>query len=497
MQERERILDLVKQGVLSTEEALVLLENIATEKDEKLVDEEAARVKTSSQVNETYEAEREEQYAKLLEEANLVSVHLDQVNEDIHLIKRQMSDAQEVITVIDTFEDLEEISAEQVVERETHYDRLEELEQTLKRLLLEKEGLQNKLEGIKKTQRHQKKDDLLSKFDLPEDWKEQTNETINRFANKMGKTGNQLGTIVKKTFETVSSSVNDNIDWKDINIKVPSVVTQSFTHEFIYPANEATILDIKLANGEVQLETWDQPDVKIEADIKLYGKMNAGTPLEAFLERSRLEVDDDKILVHIPNKRVRAELKIYLPDHMYDYLAIKMLNGDIHLNNMDATDVFLKTTNGDMTVTNFTATMVEVEGVNGEVKIKDSNITDFLGDLVNGDVTIRGNVVNQQINLINGDVRVTATDSTYRRIEASVVSGSIKVALPSELGVEGLCKTNFGNIKSRLAELEIIREKKDRSSQKLEMRRLKEEMVQLKLSTTTGNIYLKDTDSKN
>ena len=45
MQERDRILELVKKGILSTEEALVLLENIATEKDEKLVNKEASEVK--------------------------------------------------------------------------------------------------------------------------------------------------------------------------------------------------------------------------------------------------------------------------------------------------------------------------------------------------------------------------------------------------------------------------------------------------------------------
>lgn len=35
MKERERILDLVKKGILSTEEGLDLLESMATEKDEK------------------------------------------------------------------------------------------------------------------------------------------------------------------------------------------------------------------------------------------------------------------------------------------------------------------------------------------------------------------------------------------------------------------------------------------------------------------------------
>ncbi|MEA4829916.1 MAG: hypothetical protein VB121_08025, partial [Enterococcus thailandicus] len=47
MKERERILDLVKKGILSTEEGLDLLESMATEKDEKSIKKEADKVTAS------------------------------------------------------------------------------------------------------------------------------------------------------------------------------------------------------------------------------------------------------------------------------------------------------------------------------------------------------------------------------------------------------------------------------------------------------------------
>lgn len=43
MNERERILDLVKKGVLSTEEALDLLEGMAKAKDEKQINKVTLR----------------------------------------------------------------------------------------------------------------------------------------------------------------------------------------------------------------------------------------------------------------------------------------------------------------------------------------------------------------------------------------------------------------------------------------------------------------------
>lgn len=61
--------------------------------------------------------------------------------------------------------------------------------------------------------------------------------------------------------------------------------------------------------------------------------------------------------------------------------------------------------------------------------------------------------------------------------------------------MDGHAKTSLGSINSRLSDYEVIREKKERTNQMLEFRRLSEnEMANIQLSTTTGSIYLKDTD---
>lgn len=45
MKERDRVLELVKKGVITTDEALVLLENMAIAKDESIIQQEASEVK--------------------------------------------------------------------------------------------------------------------------------------------------------------------------------------------------------------------------------------------------------------------------------------------------------------------------------------------------------------------------------------------------------------------------------------------------------------------
>ncbi|HBK7120824.1 TPA: DUF4097 family beta strand repeat protein, partial [Enterococcus faecium] len=148
----------------------------------------------------------------------------------------------------------------------------------------------------------------------------------------------------------------------------PGIATTKFEHEFYYEAPAASILDIKAANGNVTLKTWDSDDVKVEAKIKLYGKMGA-EPFEAFSERSQIEVNEDHISFQIPNKRVRADLVFYLPKRVYDHAAIKLLNGNIMIETLEAKDIYTKSTNGNIIVNQLTATMLEVEGVNGNIDI--------------------------------------------------------------------------------------------------------------------------------
>lgn len=524
MQERERILELVKVGVISTEEALILLENIATEKDEKLIDKEATdankrqpvvdeaknyydsletSLETEDKVaQETMDAEwkdkeqLEEILSALAEEANQTSVKLDEVNIKIQAIEKEIREKEEEIMVLNTLEDLEELSDSKLAEREQMQHDLAYFNDTLSELKEKKADLQLSLRTIKKEQKENMKEEWKNKFDIPEDWKEQANETFDQVSDRLGDAGSQFGQFIKKTIEAVSNTVNDNVDWKDINIKVPGVATQTFSHEFVYPANDATIIDVKVANGKTTFKSWDKEDVRVEAEIKFYGKTSNQTPFEAFLERSDIEVDEDKISFQIPNKRIKADLTFYLPARHYDHISIKMLNGDIKLKDLEVNDIYLKTTNGDMAIKRIEASMLELESVNGDVDIKESTIKDLIGDSVNGDMITKAAIENIKMSLINGDIRVTPEKDELQRMVGSVVNGTIKVAVPKEKSLMGTCKTSFGSIKHRVENIDITREKKDRASQLIEFVRgeLSEEALSIELTSTTGSILIKDTD---
>lgn len=532
MKERERVLELVKKGILTSEEALILLENMATEKDEKQIEKAAEKVDTqnigttnkedqvadlmdalekgesegptvdSFEENTQDSAEKDrENLERILDElatkANRASAELDEVNAEIAGIKEEIKEVAEEIGTLDTKEELDALTEDEQVQRKDLHVLLAQLEEKLATQSTEKTALEEELKNIRKEQWKGQWNDTKEKVSsqFSEEWKDQATDTFNQVGGKVAEVGGQVGEFLKKTFNSFSDTMNDNVEWKDIKMKVPGVATTKFEHEFNYPNPQASLIDVKVANGTVVFKTWDQEDVKVEAKIKLYGKMAGDSPMEAFLERSDIDVDDETISFQVPNKRVKADLTFYLPKRTYDHVSVKLLNGNVLVEELTAKDVYTKSTNGTITFKKNDATMLEIEGVNGEIKVLEGTILDNIIETVNGDVSISAAPESLSVSLINGDIRITAKEKTLRRVEASSANGNIKLALPNDLGVEGQVKTNLGSINSRLTDIEVVREKKDRGNQQLHFRRvLEESMAQINASTTTGSIFLKDTD---
>lgn len=532
MKERERVLELVKKGILTSEEALILLENMATEKDEKQIEKAAEKVDTqnigttnkedqvadlmdalekgesegptvdSFEENTQDSAEKDrENLERILDElatkANRASAELDEVNAEIAGIKEEIKEVAEEIGTLDTKEELDALTEDEQVQRKDLHVLLAQLEEKLATQSTEKTALEEELKNIRKEQWKGQWNDTKEKVSsqFSEEWKDQATDTFNQVGGKVAEVGGQVGEFLKKTFNSFSDTMNDNVEWKDIKMKVPGVATTKFEHEFNYPNPQASLIDVKVANGTVVFKTWDQEDVKVEAKIKLYGKMAGDSPMEAFLERSDIDVDDETISFQVPNKRVKADLTFYLPKRTYDHVSVKLLNGNVLVEELTAKDVYTKSTNGTITFKKIDATMLEIEGVNGEIKVLEGTILDNIIETVNGDVSISAAPESLSVSLINGDIRITAKEKTLRRVEASSANGNIKLALPNDLGVEGQVKTNLGSINSRLTDIEVVREKKDRGNQQLNFRRvLEESMAQINASTTTGSIFLKDTD---
>ena len=108
--------------------------------------------------------------------------------------------------------------------------------------------LEARLKEVKTSKRelHEEED---MRFQLPDDW-EQTPTDLGdkmekageKFGKKMNQAGNQFSKLMKETMKTVTNTVNDHVDWKDVNIKVPGMAMSTFEHEFYYPKHVRQVL---------------------------------------------------------------------------------------------------------------------------------------------------------------------------------------------------------------------------------------------------------------
>lgn len=485
MNERERILDLVKKGVLSSEEGLVLLENLANQGKKTTVTQETMDDVQPQPEPEATDKPSSPELDELNAQRAEVRTRLDTSSERLADLRRQQAANDEQIIVYDTMEDLDTLTPDKAEARTTLKSQNRTLGQEVSKLEEERNGAKQELGEL---DRQIRKLELKDNFDrvVPDDWQDQAKSAAQDLGKAVSDASSQIGSIVKKTAKTVM----DNVDWKDVTVRVPGIATQKFSHTFTFANNAATVLDVSVANGNVQFRTWDSDDIQVQADVRFFGKVS-GELLDEFTQRSRIEVDGEHFIFQVPTKRVEANLVISLPRREYDHVAVRNLNGSMKMSDVRGKDVYAKTTNGDLRFNNVQAVMVEAENVNGDVKAVDAQINSAVISTVNGDARFAGRGQSLKVSTVNGDVKVTLK-SAAKSVNATSVNGAVKVALPEEAGLSGQAKTRFGTIRSRMTGIETP--SKQRRS--VDLVREGEETIVVNLSTVTGEILIKDTDNE-
>ena len=87
MQERERILELVKNGVISTQEGLDLLESLVKKEDKK--QEKVNLTKTISSIQNSLKQKRKKNRKGKKKINILKQIHKKQINKNILMLKKQ------------------------------------------------------------------------------------------------------------------------------------------------------------------------------------------------------------------------------------------------------------------------------------------------------------------------------------------------------------------------------------------------------------------------
>ena len=572
MGERERILELVREGILSVDEALDLLESVANKESKKseerdfvsedIFEKKAAPVETEVEAEpepeveaeaeeEKFEADEEdeqmeEELEELANELNRYSVKIDEINEEITIKKQEISEVEkdlaerkdmlteeyfeekselenklinlrkeiELISLIEeidsteelsslnadltkVMEDLRDLDAKSLTDEEiqTANARIESLQTEIKDLTDAKNDLLKEVHSLKMKQWTTKAKKMSENIEIPEEWRDNANKTMERASDIFAETSRSLGDVLRQTVRSTKDTIN-NMDWKDIdiNLNFPKQAKVTFEDEWLFENTTATILDFKNANGDLIFKPSMNDSIKVVAKIKMHGNIQEATPKEAFEARSVIKIDEDQFTFHVPNKSVIADMIIYLPKRNYDYIRSNSFNGDVHFKDITTRDIFVKATNGNIAIDDMQATMLEVKGTNGDITLQNLDLRDLLVSTVNGNVRVVGQVQSSDVHTTNGDIRMTLSGNDLIRVVGGSVNGDVKISLPEAVGLEIEAKSTFGKVQSRLSNIESSLE----AAKKGKTHRLRRigagEICRVKAQTTTGNVLFKDTE---
>jgi DUF4097 and DUF4098 domain-containing protein YvlB len=364
--------------------------------------------------------------------------------------------------------------------------------------LLEKLGETTESAKAKATEQTQENDESsatqessINKTDFSKDLSgafSQMGDAFKQLGAQFKPLANQVGDSLKSALHLTKNSV----DMKEVRIKVPTLNSQSFEASYTFVENAATIVDIENFNGYTKIIRSENETVVLDVDGKIYGEKIAD-PKEFFEQNAVIDVTDEKISIKAPNLRIRTNFTLSLPERVYDYVSLATVNGDIKISSLQAVDVILNTKNGRVDVDNYQLTMLEVNDLNGNIAVGDGKMQDAVIKTTNGTVSFEGITKSLSVSITNGDAKLTLANEKIEKVIVNNVNGSIKLAVPKTLGITGDVKTTFGEIKTRIQNMEVL---KQPTRKVLKFKRDGKKKVSVVAKTTTGRIYLKDADKK-
>ena len=474
---KERILNLVKEGILTNEEAIILLENRAKQAESNPTTQK--QVEEEKDILDDFYANWENDQA---------------VNQDDITGRTQKVAIQK---------DLEASLASKLTERQNLVNQEEKSEVTH----IEIDRLTEEINQLTE-QIHQLKEDIIqidaenprpsketaqadSKVDESQPIEEETEENAYDYKNIVGDFFTKTRSVLDQVQDKVSKTVK--FEKGSGSIPIPKLITHDFeaTYEYTEPLS---MVDIQIAAGQIELTSWDQPTTKLTVVGKLYGDFDEEDAQTTFEKRANLEFVDGALNLNMISRFIKTDIVVQVPKDRLDFIKARTISGPVTVEDMDTNDIYIQTVDGAINIENFTASMIEVDTKNGQLTLNDVEALDLVVKSLNGSQRLKGHVENVLMETLNGDIVITMDAKPLVRAQVETKNGDIKLNMPAGTAVDGLAHTNQGEIMFRSDLIKSQSQVNDQfNKQKAFYHDVAEEKAyRVNLKTMRGNIRVKD-----
>lgn len=243
----------------------------------------------------------------------------------------------------------------------------------------------------------------------------------------------------------------------DFNFGTPVEVNHIFQHKDVYLSN----IHLDISNGNIKIIPWEERDVRIECNAKVYKSDSFDDAKTYFLKSVRFSIDGDSMKFSVEPKQIKMSTVLYIPKAMYNEMQIRMFNGHVVGEGLQANKLKVNTANGNIDFSRLQGQDFEFETANGHIKIVDSFSQEIEAETINGTINVHGAFEKVDLQSFSSNIICKLQDSKSKIAYLNTKTGSIDLFLPTDLEVKGKIKSNIGGFKCELTDLEILDEKKD------------------------------------
>lgn len=287
-------------------------------------------------------------------------------------------------------------------------------------------------------------EDLFSKLGN-KDLNKKVDELMQELRHDLSEFSGRMMTMMNTTLTKV----------KDFDVEFPFGEKVEFNKSYAFNAEEVKGFEIDIPNGRVTVEKGTaDPNVVIEALIKTQKKETEQDTIEAFTE-GFVVLNDGKVEVATQSKLSHVALNIILPEKQYDVFIIRLLNGGITINDLEAKLLKVKTYNGALKVENVVFDHANLQSANGAIEARGIQGDDIEAETANGRIYIDGDVKEVEAESVNGHVVVTTTSEKAYKVKARTMAGSVELYIPKHVSLDGQVTSNLGRTDVGLGDVAI------------------------------------------
>lgn len=304
--------------------------------------------------------------------------------------------------------------------------------------------------------------------------------------------------VTNKKVQSTKDKIFDFIDMtikkiKDFDLDWNFGKYEEISH--IFQTSDACLkeMDIDIANGSVKMISWDQNDVRVECEAKVYRVNSLDEARMKFLNEVIFTIDGDKMKFISQQKWLKINTTIYVPQRDYEDVRIRLFNGSIEGEQLNMKSCKAKTVNGKVHFSKVNSQYTELETVNGHIDVHNGSIEEFGGETIHGAISLDGFFKRVDVQSLNGSITCSFYNADGERFDAEAFSGAVKLYVPHQTDLWGEIKSNLGSVHVDRDNIQVTEEKNEVIQKLLKFQPIdeNENALKVKVETKSGSINIK------